>query len=738
MAATAEGIRQPRLAFDLRGISALVAYFVLAMFFIARGLGGRWSTAYIGKGVDPQLLMWLVAWWPHASIQGLNPLFTRAVWAPEGVNLAWSTCMPLVSLPAAPVVLTLGPTFAYNLACVIALALAGWCAFILCRYVSGAYWAALAGGYVFGFSAYMLGQTAAHLDLILTFPIPLFALLLIRGFRADIAWRTLVGGLVLTLVAQFLLFVELFATMTLFAGIALLAVLVAGSSLEKTRTVNLLPSIALSYAIALVAVSPFLYCMFALGYEPGAPHPPLLYSTDLLNLVIPTTTMELGRVAPLTAIAQHFLGYIFEAGGYIGIPLMLIAAAFARHHWNEGWARSLVLVLVVAVVLSLGPFLVIGGRPIIPLPGLALGALPLIGKALPARQMLYAFLALAVITSLWLCSGTAPFWIRVFAALFLLASMLPNLSASFWTTVIDVPPFFSNALYARYLRPSETVVVLPYSYAGNSMLWQLQSGWYFRMAGGNVGPPPLRFRQWPIVRVFYRVGTVALPAAGDQLKAFLATHSATAVLVDDREADIWRPLMETLGAPPIEAGGMTIYRVSPAELAAWRNTSALTMETRLDQARFAALVLAAETYLHEDRPPAALNPAEVSRLGLMPAGWIVVPKKVEPPWDEGGMNLPRHPSDPHQLGDLWLGVDEQGRIEIGVVGWNSALRTVLTEYRADAIGFVPRYLGEAPRGAEYDLRDRLVLTFNAEGLARAAARARADLGSGAGPPRLSQ
>ena len=101
-------------------------------------------------------------------------------------------------------------------------------------------------------------------------------------------------------------------------------------------------------------------------------------------------------------------------------------------------------------------------------------------------------------------------------------------------------------------------------------------------------------------------------------------------------------------------------------------------------------------------------------------------------------NLPRHPSDPHQLGDLWLGVDEQSRIEIGVVGWNSALRTVLTEYRADAIGFVPRYLGEAPRGAEYDLRDRLVLTFNAEGLARAAARARADLGSGAGPPRLSQ
>ena len=147
------------------------------------------------------------------------------------------------------------------------------------------------------------------------------------------------------------------------------------------------------------------------------------------------------------------------------------------------------------------------------------------------------------------------------AALAVVASTLPNLSASFWTSAIDVPPFFSDALYAKFLAPGETVVVLPYGINGNSMLWQLQSGWYFRMAGGYAGNPPLEFRQWPIVRVFYRVGTVALPAAGDQLKAFLATHRATAVLVDDREAEIWRPLMATLDAPPIEAGGMTIYRV---------------------------------------------------------------------------------------------------------------------------------------------------------------------------------
>ena len=48
-------------------------------------------------------------------------------------------------------------------------------------------------------------------------------------------------------------------------------------------------------------------------------------------------------------------------------------------------------------------------------------------------------------------------------------------------------------------------------------------------------------------------------------------------------------------------------------------------------ARFAALVLAAESYVHDGRPLTALAPAEVYKLGLMPPGWIVVPKRSNRP-----------------------------------------------------------------------------------------------------------
>ena len=102
-----------------------------------------------------------------------------------------------------------------------------------------------------------------------------------------------------------------------------------------------------------------------------------------------------------------------------------------------------------------------------------------------------------------------------------------------------------------------------------------------------------------------------------------------------------------------------------------------------------------------------------------------MPKKIEPPWTDGGMNLPRRPNDPHLFDDLWLRGDEQRRIEIGVAGWYPALRTVLNEYRSDAVGFVPRDLGDPPLGPEDDLRGPLVMIFNAAGLVRAAARPRA-------------
>lgn len=55
---------------------------------------------------------------------------------------------------------TAGPVVAYNILALLAPALAAWGCFMLCRGLTGEFRPALAGGYVFGFSTYVLAVSS--------------------------------------------------------------------------------------------------------------------------------------------------------------------------------------------------------------------------------------------------------------------------------------------------------------------------------------------------------------------------------------------------------------------------------------------------------------------------------------------------------------------------------------------------------------------------------------------------
>ena len=48
------------------------------------------------------------------------------------------------------------------------------------------FWPSLAGGYLFGFSSYMLGQEEGHLHMTAVALLPLVALVLLRHLRGDL------------------------------------------------------------------------------------------------------------------------------------------------------------------------------------------------------------------------------------------------------------------------------------------------------------------------------------------------------------------------------------------------------------------------------------------------------------------------------------------------------------------------------------------------------------------------
>src|SRR5215210_1426302 len=77
---------------------------------------------------DAEIFVWSFAWWPHAILDGTNPFFSRVVYAPTGVNLAWVTSVPALAVAFSPVTLLFGPSVSYNFAAVLLPGLAAWTA----------------------------------------------------------------------------------------------------------------------------------------------------------------------------------------------------------------------------------------------------------------------------------------------------------------------------------------------------------------------------------------------------------------------------------------------------------------------------------------------------------------------------------------------------------------------------------------------------------------------------------
>ena len=75
-----------------------------------------------------------------------------------------------------------------------------------------------------------------------------------------------------------------------------------------------------------------------------------------------------------------------EAGGYLGVPLLILTGILAWQSRRSPRLQLAVVLLLSAVLLSLGPYLAVDGRLThIPLPFLLLDHLPLVNNILPGR-----------------------------------------------------------------------------------------------------------------------------------------------------------------------------------------------------------------------------------------------------------------------------------------------------------------------------------------------------------------
>ena len=230
--------RLPRIPAAIAGaftsrprLAALLIYLGFSAILFGRAAAPHFTTIYLGRGIDQAFFIWCLVWWPYAIAHHLNPFVTKLIFAPAGFNLTWSTSIPLLSLLALPLTATVGPIATFNLLCVACPALAAWTAFLLCHSLTQRFGPSLLGGYIFGFSSYMLAQMfGGHLNLLAAFLLPLAVYLVLARLQGRIERRAFTLGLLALATAQFLITTEVLATMTIFGALALAAAWMMGES----------------------------------------------------------------------------------------------------------------------------------------------------------------------------------------------------------------------------------------------------------------------------------------------------------------------------------------------------------------------------------------------------------------------------------------------------------------------------------------------------------------------------
>lgn len=435
---------------------------------------------------------WFMTWTPFALTHHQSPFVSTYLNYPAGINLLWNTSAIGPAILLWPVTALWNAVVSYNVAMTVSMALAGLFAFVAIRRFVPSALPALAGAAVYAFSPYMIAHVSAHLHSVVSAVIAPLVLLLVDELllRQRIRpWR--LGVLFAALgVFQYFTHEENFVTeiMAVVLVVLVLALMFRAQVREHWPYIRRVLLVAVPLT-AVVLAYPLSVQLLGPQRVLGAVHDPDLYSTDLLNLVVPD---QLQLVSPQAAqsLSNQFTGNASEWNGYLGVPLLLIAVFTIVRSWRVPVVRVAGLTAGIITLFSLGPHLHVAGHNThLPLPWWIAARIPGIRDVLPARLMVYVYLALAVVLAFALgrlLAARAGAALAVAAAACALVPLIPSVPLP--ATPISTPPFFTTSA-VNAIPQGAVALTVPWAGADSGenidpMTWATESHMRFRLVGG--------------------------------------------------------------------------------------------------------------------------------------------------------------------------------------------------------------------------------------------------------------
>ena len=544
-----------------RALGAIIPpflYLMLSLQFFGTTRG--YATSVFGYGGDDFTFVWCLQWWPWAIAHGIDPLVSRVVWYPRGIDMTWVTSVPALSLIGLPLTLAAGAIVTFNSFCLLAPALSAWSAFLLARHVTRDAPAAFVAGYLYGFSAYELGHLLGHLNLSMICVVPLLLLICLKRMAGEIARGPGVALLTAALLVQFGISLEIFATACVFGVAGWAIAFLLASRAQRARLRGLALDCIGAIAIVTVLVSPFLFFLLSgMRNLPTVLNLPIVYSAEPLNFLVPTAVTRRGT-ALLAPIASRFTGNLVEQTAYLGLPVILILTALFARRLGEPVLRGLLAMLLLLALCSLGPRLWMNGTQTgIWLPWALVDDVPLLRSALPGRFTMYIFLLAGLSVGIWLAEpgGVVVRARRYLLALLACLFLLPNRSVVGHWVPAGMLPFFDEARAGTVLEPDQHVLLLPFGLPGMNMIWQWQARYAFTQSAGYTGLTPAAEAADPAV-VALKAGTI-VPNMGQMITTYCRRRGVTAIIAGPGTPPTLLAVLRTIGWPSSSRGGVVVF-----------------------------------------------------------------------------------------------------------------------------------------------------------------------------------
>jgi len=302
--------------------------------------------------------VWSLWWSKKAWLDlGTSVANLKTLYYPTGAYHPLLAAEPYVQLLALPLVLLFGPKVAYNVEFLLSFLLSGLTMYLLCTYITRNRCAAFIGGLIFGFfPSRATHAVAGHFGQIMTYWFPLYALFLLKLFARPNIRNALLCGLFLA----FSLTVYLMHIAYFVAPFTLLFLIVHRQGLSDVRFIRGFVSVLL---LAALLSAPFLYPIVAgklsgqieyLGRASGMTD----FSVDLLAFLIPPPYHPVLSLWEKVHLIRHVV--YAESMAYLGLTTLCLALWGVKRRKSE--ARFWLILGVGAAVLSLGPFLKVGGE----------------------------------------------------------------------------------------------------------------------------------------------------------------------------------------------------------------------------------------------------------------------------------------------------------------------------------------------------------------------------------------